>query len=181
MHRYSPAPPGSGPKAQLLASGVAVPWALEAQARLHEEWDVQADVWSVTSWSELRRDAIAVEQQDFLQPERGAHVPFITRQLEGAQGPFVAVSDFMRTVPDQIAPWIPGGLVSLGTDGFGLSDTREALRRHFKVDAESISVRTLVELSRRGKVNSATVRAAVARYRSNDIERSGDEHESGAR
>jgi pyruvate dehydrogenase E1 component len=181
MHRYSPAPPGSGPKAQLLASGVAVPWALEAQARLHEEWDVQADVWSVTSWSELRRDAIAVEQQDFLQPERGAHVPFITRQLEGVQGPFVAVSDFMRTMPDQIAPWIPGGLVSLGTDGFGLSDTREALRRHFKVDAESISVRTLVELSRRGKVNSATVRAAVARYRSNDIERSGDEHESGAR
>jgi pyruvate dehydrogenase E1 component len=164
IHRYSPATEGDGPKAQLLASGVAVQWALEAQRLLHVDWNVQADVWSVTSWNELRRDGLAADEHNFLQPDDDVRVPYVTRKLEGAQGPFVAVSDFMRAVQDQIAPWVPGDFASLGTDGFGLSDTRAALRRHFKVDAASITVRTLGELARRGEVKRESVREAIDRY-----------------
>jgi pyruvate dehydrogenase E1 component len=169
IHRYSPAAEGDGPKAQLLASGVAVQWALEAQRLLQEDWNVQADVWSVTSWNELRRDGLAADEHNFLQPDDDVRVPYVTRKLEGAQGPFVAVSDFMRAVQDQIAPWVPGDFASLGTDGFGLSDTRGALRRHFKVDAASIAVRTLSELARRGEVKPETVREAIDRYDLNNI------------
>jgi pyruvate dehydrogenase E1 component len=164
LHRYSPAAEGDGPKAQLLASGVAVQWALEAQRLLQTDWNVQADVWSVTSWNELRRDGLAADEHNFLEPEDDVRVPYVTRKLEGARGPFIAVSDFMRAVQDQIAPWVPGDFVSLGTDGFGLSDTRGALRRHFKVDAASITVRTLSELARRGEVKRESVREAIDRY-----------------
>jgi len=164
LHRYSPAAEGDGPKAQLLASGVAVQWALEAQRLLQEDWNVQADVWSVTSWNELRRDGLAADEHNFLEPDDDVRVPYVTRKLEGAPGPFVAVSDFMRAVQDQIAPWVPGDFASLGTDGFGLSDTRGALRRHFKVDAASITVRTLGELARRGEVKRESVRDAIDRY-----------------
>jgi pyruvate dehydrogenase E1 component len=164
LHRYSPAAEGDGPKAQLLASGVAVQWALEAQRLLQTDWNVQADVWSVTSWNELRRDGLAADEHNFLEPEDDVRVPYVTRKLEQAQGPFIAVSDFMRAVQDQIAPWVPGDFASLGTDGFGLSDTRGALRRHFKVDAASITVRTLSELARRGEVKRESVREAIDRY-----------------
>jgi pyruvate dehydrogenase E1 component len=164
IHRYSPAAEGDGAKAQLLASGVAVQWALEAQRLLQEDWNVQADVWSVTSWNELRRDGLASDEHNFLQPEDDVRVPYVTRKLEGSHGPFIAVSDFMRAVQDQIAPWVPGDFASLGTDGFGLSDTRGALRRHFKVDAASITVRTLSELARRGEVKRESVREAIDRY-----------------
>ncbi len=164
IHRYSPAAEGDGPKAQLLASGVAVQWALEAQRLLQVDWNVQADVWSVTSWNELRRDGLAADEHNFLEPDDDLRVPYVTRKLEGAQGPFIAVSDFMRAVQDQIAPWVPGDFASLGTDGFGLSDTRGALRRHFKVDAASITVRTLSELARRGEVKRESVREAIDKY-----------------
>jgi pyruvate dehydrogenase E1 component len=93
----------------------------------------------------------------------------VTRKLEGAPGPFVAVSDFMRAVQDQIAPWVPGDFASLGTDGFGLSDTRGALRRHFKVDAASITVKALSELARRGEIKRETVREAIDRYQLGDV------------
>ena len=164
LHRYSPASEGDGPKAQLLASGVAVLWALEAQRLLQTDWNVQADVWSVTSWNELRRDGLAADEHNFLEPDDDVRVPYVTRKLEGAVGPFIAVSDFMRAVQDQIAAWVPGDFASLGTDGFGLSDTRGALRRHFKVDAASITVRTLSELARRGEVKRESVREAIDRY-----------------
>ncbi len=169
IHRFSPAPAGDGPKAQLMASGVSVQWALEAQRLLDQDWNVQADVWSVTSWNELRRDGLEVDEHNFMHPEGDGRVPYVTGKLEGAPGPFVAVSDFMRAVQDQIAPWVPGDFASLGTDGFGLSDTRGALRRHFKVDAASIAVKALSELARRGEVKRETLREAIDRYRLGDV------------
>jgi pyruvate dehydrogenase E1 component len=169
IYRYSPAADGDGPKAQLLASGVAMQWALQAQQLLQDDWNVQADVWSVTSWNELRRDGLESDEHNFMQPEGDLRQPYVTRKLEGAPGPFVAVSDFMRAVQDQIGQWVPGDFASLGTDGFGLSDTRGALRRHFKVDAWSIVVKTLGELARRGEVKEAVVREAIDRYQLGDV------------
>ncbi len=169
IYRYSPAPDGDGPKAQLLASGVAVQWALQAQQLLQDDWNVQADVWSVTSWNELRRDGLESDEHNFMQPEGDLRQPYVTRKLDGAPGPFVAVSDFMRAVQDQIGQWVPGDFASLGTDGFGLSDTRGALRRHFKVDAWSIVVKTLGELARRGEVKEEVVREAIDRYQLGDV------------
>jgi pyruvate dehydrogenase E1 component len=152
------------PRAQLLASGVAVPWALDAQWMLSEEWGVATDVWSVTSWNELRREAVSCERWNLLNPDSPQQLPYVSRKLENAPGPFVAVSDWMRGVPDQIARWVPGEYSSLGTDGFGLADTRPAVRRYFNVDAPSIVVGTLAALARRGEVKPSTVREAADRY-----------------
>lgn len=160
MHRYSPAPAGDGPKAQILASGIAVPWALEAQRLLRTDWDVQADVWSVTSWTQLRRDALATEKWNLAHPDRPARTAYVASRLSDAPGPVVAVSDWMRAVPDQIAPFVPGTWTSLGTDGFGHSDTRAALRRHFGIDAQSIVVRTLQQLADSGELDSSVPREA---------------------
>jgi len=169
IHQVATAPDGEGPKAQILASGVAVPWALDAQRMLAEEWGVQAAVWSVTSWGELRRDGLQCDEHNLMNPDGEQRVPYLTRRLDGAAGPFVAVSDYMRTVQDQVMPWVPGDFSSLGTDGFGLSDTRAALRRHFKVDAWSIVVKTLAELASRGEVKPETAREAIDRYRIWDV------------
>jgi pyruvate dehydrogenase E1 component len=154
--------------AQILASGVAVNWALKAQELLQKDWGVSADVWSVTSWNELRRDGLAVDRHNLLHPASKKSA-YITDRLKGAQGPVIAVSDYMRTVQDQIAPWVEQDFVSLGTDGFGLSDTRGALRRHFKVDAESIVVRTLAQLAQSGEVKDSVVQEALSKYRLDDI------------
>jgi pyruvate dehydrogenase E1 component len=154
--------------AQILASGVAVNWALKAQELLQKDWGVSADVWSVTSWNELRRDGLAVDRHNLLHPSSKKSA-YITDRLKGAQGPVIAVSDYMRTVQDQIAPWVEQDFVSLGTDGFGLSDTRGALRRHFKVDAESIVVRTLAQLAQSGEVKDSIVQEALSKYRLDDI------------
>jgi pyruvate dehydrogenase E1 component len=170
MYRYAEGPGiEGGQKAQLLASGVAVPWALRAQQLLAADWGVSADVWSVTSWTELRREAEQAEKHNLLHPEEEARVPYVTRRLQDAEGPVVAVSDFMRAVPDLIAPFAPHGMRSLGTDGFGLSDTRPALRRYFHVDAETIVVRTLASLADWGRIDRAVVRQAVEKYQVNDV------------
>jgi pyruvate dehydrogenase E1 component len=171
LYRYQAAPAAANgtPRAQVLASGSAMPWALEAQARLAEEWGVAADVWSATSWTELRRDAMACDSHNLLHPEAEPRVPHVTRQLTGTPGPVIAVSDFMKAVPDQIARWVPGDFTSLGTDGWGRSDTRAALRRHFGVDAQSIVVRTLAELANRGEIEPETVRKALDAYRLTDV------------
>jgi pyruvate dehydrogenase E1 component len=158
-----------GPKAQLLASGVAVSWALEAQALLAEDWGVSADVWSVTSWSELRRDGLAAEEHNFLNPEVDPRTPYVTSKLAGAEGPFVAVTDFMHAVPDQIRQFVPGDFATLGADGFGFSDTRPAARRFFKIDGPSMVVRTLEQLARRGEVDRSRIGLALARYRLHDV------------
>ncbi|MEE9098574.1 transketolase-like TK C-terminal-containing protein, partial [Pseudarthrobacter phenanthrenivorans] len=117
-----------------------VPWALEAQRVLADDWNVSADVWSVTSWNELRRDGLAAEEEAFLNPGQPARVPFITQQLEGATGPIVAVTDYMKAIPDQIRQFVPNEFATLGADGFGFSDTRAAARRYFKNDTHSIVV-----------------------------------------
>ncbi|MFE9534007.1 pyruvate dehydrogenase (acetyl-transferring), homodimeric type [Streptomyces sp. NPDC006691] len=168
IHRYSAGTSGSIP-AQIMASGVAVPWAIEAQRILAEEWDVRADVWSATSWNELRREAVEVEEHNLLHPEEEQRVPYVTRKLQGAQGPFVAVSDWMRAVPDQIARWVPGTYQSLGADGFGFADTRGAARRFFHIDAQSIVLGVLTELAREGKVDRSALKQAVDRYRLLDV------------
>ncbi|HEY6740701.1 MAG TPA: pyruvate dehydrogenase (acetyl-transferring), homodimeric type, partial [Actinopolymorphaceae bacterium] len=156
------------PRTQILASGVGVPWAVEAQRLLADEWGVAADVWSVTSWNELRRDAISVEQHNLTRPDDDVRVPYVTTRLETAAGPVVAVSDWMRAVPDQIARWVPGDYTSLGTDGWGFADTRPAARRYFNVDAQSIVVATLAMLARRGEVKPEDVRKAAERYHIDD-------------
>jgi pyruvate dehydrogenase E1 component len=131
---------------------------------LRDEWGVRADVWSVTSWTELRREALATDQWNYLHPQKPQRTPYVTSRLEGQQGPVVAVSDWMRAVPDQIAPFVPSDWSSLGTDGFGMSDTRAALRRHFHVDASSIVLRALEQLAHLKQVDPALPRAAVRRY-----------------
>ncbi|MDR6506697.1 transketolase-like TK C-terminal-containing protein, partial [Arthrobacter oryzae] len=158
-----------GPRTQILASGVSVPWALEAQRILAEDWGVSADVWSVTSWNELRRDAMAAEEDAFLNPGQPARVPFVTAQLEGATGPIVAVSDYMKAVPDQIRQFLPNEFASLGADGFGFSDTRAAARRFFKNDTHSIVVRSLEMLARRSEVDAQAPAQAIEKYRLHNV------------
>ncbi|MGY1435575.1 pyruvate dehydrogenase (acetyl-transferring), homodimeric type [Streptomyces reniochalinae] len=164
LYRYQAGERGTH-SAQILASGVALPWALEAQRLLADEWDVKADVWSATSWNELRREAVAVEEHNLLNPEEEEQrVPYVTRKLQGAEGPKVAVSDWMRAVPDQIARWVPGTYQSLGADGFGFADTRGAARRFFHIDAQSIVLGVLTELAREGKVDRSALKQAIDRY-----------------
>ncbi|MBB5890529.1 pyruvate dehydrogenase (acetyl-transferring), homodimeric type [Kutzneria kofuensis] len=173
LYRYATAPGATGPRAQILVSGVTMPDALKAQALLAEEWGVQADVWSATSWAELRRDAVDVDRHNMLHPEAEPRVPYVTQVLSEAAGPVVAVSDYMRAVPDLIRPWVPTDMVSLGTDGFGFSDTRPAARRHFLVDAEAIAVGVLTALSRRGEIDHDKVVEATRRYRLDDPQAAG--------
>ncbi|MEU3710107.1 pyruvate dehydrogenase (acetyl-transferring), homodimeric type [Streptomyces catenulae] len=155
------APATDAPRLQLLASGTAIHWALDAQRLLAEDWGVAADVWSAPSWTELRREAL---ECDAARLDGADRVPYVTRALQGAPGPVVAVSDWMRAVPDQIAPWVEQDWTSIGTDGFGLSDTRDAARRHFGVDPQSVTVQALAALARRGDVAPETVKEAKARY-----------------
>jgi pyruvate dehydrogenase E1 component len=156
------------PKVQLMASGVGFPWIKDAQQLLAQDWGVSADLWSVTSWNELARDAIDAERWSLLHPDEQARVPFVTTQLGGASGPFVAVTDFMRAVPLQIARWVPGDFHTLGTDGFGFADTRAAARRFFNVDAQSVAVQALQALAAQGSVKAETVTEAFAKYRIDD-------------
>ena len=158
-----------GPRAQLLASGVAVPWALEAQHLLAQDWGVSADVWSVTSWTELRRDGLAAEEHNFLNPNEEPRVPYVTQKLSGSDGPFIAVTDFMHAVPDQIRQFVPGDFATLGADDFGFSDTRAAARRYFKIDGPSLVVRTLESLAKRGLVDRAVIGQAIEKYRLMDV------------
>jgi pyruvate dehydrogenase E1 component len=165
MYLLAPATSDHPLRAQILASGVAVPWALKAQRLLAEEWGVAADVWSVTSWTELRRDGLDADKHNLFYPTDAPRVPYVTQRLSGQPGPVVAVSDYMHALQDMVRPWVPTDFATLGTDGFGKSDTRGALRRHFLVDAESIVCRTLLSLAQRGEVERTVVRAALDKYR----------------
>ena len=144
---------------------MALRQALTAQEMLAADWGVSADVWSATSWTELRRDALACESWNMLHPGEPSRVPYVNSVLSGTPGPVVAVSDWIKAVPDQIARWVPGTFTSLGTDGFGFSDTRPAARRFFHVDAESITVAVLWELARSGAVDADLPAQAIAKYR----------------
>ena len=161
----SDASAASEPRAQILASGIALRQALTAQDMLATDWGVSADVWSATSWTELRRDALACASWNMLHPSEPERVPYLTSALSDTVGPAIAVSDWIKAVPDQIARWVPGTFTSLGTDGFGFSDTRPAARRFFHVDAESITVAVLWELARTGAVDLDLPAQAITRYR----------------
>jgi len=169
MYRFRAATDKRSSTAQILASGVSMPAALRAADMLAERWDVAADVWSVTSWNELHRDGLAVERALLRHPDRAAAVPVVTELLGKSPGPVVAVSDWMRAVPEQIRPWVPNTYVTLGTDGFGFSDTRPAARRYFNTDAESVVVATLEALARDGDIDPSVAVAAAREYRIDDV------------
>jgi pyruvate dehydrogenase E1 component len=161
IYRYKAAE--NGPAAiQLFGSGPILNEALRAQQMLGERYGVPADVWSVTSYNELRRDALAVERWNRLHPSEPARLPYIVEALKGAEGPIVAATDYMKVVADQVAPWLPGRMETLGTDGFGRSDNRQYLRKHFEVSAESIACAALSRLARDGKFDPAKAQAAFA-------------------
>ncbi|CAL4859656.1 pyruvate dehydrogenase (acetyl-transferring), homodimeric type [Microbacterium sp. MM2322] len=168
IHRVS-AGEGEGHRAQILASGVGLAWAHEAQKLLKDDWGVVADVWSVTSWTELRRDGLAADEHNFLHPTDEPKTAYITEKLRDSEGPVVAVSDFMHAVQDQIRQWVPRRYATLGADGFGFSDTRAAARRQFKIDGPSIVVRTLQALAEDGVVDRGLSAQAIEKYRLHDV------------
>jgi pyruvate dehydrogenase E1 component len=163
LYRYREATSGSHP-AHILSSGTIINEALRAQELLAEDWDVAADVWSAPGWNRLLRDGIATESWNRTNPESEPRTPLVTRLLADTEGPFCAVSDWMRATPFQIADWIPGPFAVLGTDGFGRSDTREALRRYHRIDASSIAYCVLAELVKLGKLERSVLPKAIERY-----------------
>src|SRR5690606_21880016 len=158
------APEGDGPRVQLLASGVGVPWAVHARELLAEDWGVRAGVWSVTSWYELRRDGIAADEHNFLHPEQEPREAYVTTKRRAAGGRYVATSDFEHQVQDASRPWVPGEYYTLGADGFGFSDPRPAARRQIFIDAHTMTVRALQALADRGEVDRDLVRQAIEKY-----------------
>jgi len=147
---------------QLFGSGTILNEVLKAQAILAEKYSIDADVWSVTSYVELRRNALETERWNRLHPAQPEKKSALVTALGDAQGPIVAASDYMKAMPDSLAPWLSGRLVTLGTDGFGRSDNREYLRRHFEIDANAIVAATLSRLVREGKVKAKVAEKAFA-------------------
>jgi pyruvate dehydrogenase E1 component len=164
LYRYRAAEGERTHHARILASGSAVQAAVEAQAMLLEQHDVAAEVWSATSFQLLRHDALEVERWNRLHPDSEPRVSYVDEQLGGADGPIVAVTDYMKAVPDQIGRFMTVPFIPLGTDGYGRSDTRVALRRHFEVDAGSISVAVLDGLARQERLPRHVVAAAIEQY-----------------
>ena len=161
LYKLKPGDKGKKFKAHIFGSGPILREALRAQEILAEQFDVAADVWSATSYKLLRGDALRTRRWNMLHPTAAPKKSYLESVLQDEQGPFVAVSDYMKMVPDQIAPWIPGGLVSLGTDGFGRSDTRPNLRRFFEVDAELTVIATLYALYQKGSWPAQAVEDAI--------------------
>ena len=164
LYKWAPAPTGTTYRATILFSGPSHSAAREAQTILAEEYGVGAELWSATSYKKLREEAMSVDRWNSLHPGDGPKVPFVTRQLEGTLGPVIAVTDYMRTVPDQVSRWVPRSYTSLGTDGYGRSDTREALREFFETDASHVVVATLSALARDQRIDPGVVREAIERF-----------------
>jgi pyruvate dehydrogenase E1 component len=164
LYRFAAAPEGPNRKATILFSGSANQAAQEAQKLLAEHHDVGAELWSVTSYKALREQALSTERHNRLHPSLPADTPYVTETLAQADGPIVAVTDFMKSVPDQVSRWIPAHFTSLGTDGFGRSDTRAALRRYFETDAAHVVVAVLDGLKATGEGKAEEVGDAIARY-----------------
>ncbi|MBX3314131.1 MAG: pyruvate dehydrogenase (acetyl-transferring), homodimeric type [Actinobacteria bacterium] len=163
LYRWGDVPEGTGPRATILFSGSAQGAARAAQQQLAERWGVRAELWSATSYKRLREEALAVERWNRLHPGETSRTARVTELLDDSAGPIVAVTDFMRAVPDQIARFVPAGRswTSLGTDGFGRSDTREALRRYFETDADHVVVAVLAALAGTGEVSPEAVGRAI--------------------
>jgi pyruvate dehydrogenase E1 component len=166
LYKWADAPKGPKRQATILFSGSAQGAARQAQADLAEHFDVAAELWSVTSYKKLREDAMSAERWNRLHPGDKLRTPYVTTRLVSTKGPIVAVTDYMKAVPDQIAKWIPDDrrFLTLGTDGFGRSDTRDALRRFFETDAGHIAVAALAGLAENGEVTSDDVEKAIAHY-----------------
>ncbi|MDQ3944082.1 MAG: pyruvate dehydrogenase (acetyl-transferring), homodimeric type, partial [Actinomycetota bacterium] len=165
LYRYLPVPEGDATyRARILASGTAMQAACEARQLLMDQHDTAAEVWSATSYKALREDALGVERWNRLHPTEVPRVPWVTRELGSNGGPVVAVTDYMKVVPEQIARWAPGPFIPLGTDGYGFSDTRSALRRHFETDAAHVVVAVLHGLAQQGEVKGEVVAEAIRRY-----------------
>ncbi len=172
IYKFASAPNGHGNdkksqrrrKATILFSGTAWTAAMDAQKQLAEHYDVDVDVYSVTSYKGLREDALVQERWNRLHPNDQARVPYVTEVLQQSAGPVVAVTDFMKLVADQVARWVPNHFTALGTDGYGRSDTRELLRAHFETDAPSIVVTVLNSLNATGEGKPEEVADAIARY-----------------
>jgi pyruvate dehydrogenase E1 component len=156
------------PRAQLLASGVGLPWIQRAQELLRDDWGVATDLWSVTSWNELSREALKTEEWNLMHPLEEPRTAYVTDKLRHASGPVVAVSDYMRAVPQSISRWVPQRFHALGADGFGFADTRAAARRFFKIDAESVVCQTLAALAEEGRIGRDAVQKALDHYRIDD-------------
>jgi pyruvate dehydrogenase E1 component len=161
LYKFKTGPEGLKHKAQIFGSGSIIHSALRAQEILAERYGVSADVWSATSYKNLRNEALLAERWNLLHPTDTPRKPYVQQLLEKESGPFIAVSDYMKIVPDQIAPWVPGRLHTLGTDGFGRSDTRARLRRFFEVDAETTVVATLHALAQKGAIDPTVVATAI--------------------
>jgi pyruvate dehydrogenase E1 component len=162
MYKYASKDAGAGSAhVQLFGSGAILREVLRAQDLLAEKYQVSSTAWSVTSYTELRRDAQAAERWNMLHPTEPPRHSYVETLLAKEKGPFIAASDYVRAVSEQIAPWVPGGMYVLGTDGFGRSELRAPLRRHFEVDAESITVATLYQLAKAGTVDQKTVAEAI--------------------
>ncbi len=162
MYKFQPSPiKGNANKIHLLGSGSLLREAMRAQRLLAERFNVPADVWSVTSYKELRREALACERWNRLHPTAPARHSYVEKLLAGEKGIFIAVSDYMKLNQEKIQRWVPGGLVPLGTDGFGRSEDRASLRRFFEVDAECIAITALDQLARRGVLKATVVEKAI--------------------
>ena len=148
-------------RATLLGSGAIMNCAIEAQTILAEEYDVSTNLYSVTSYTELRRDAATCERWNLLNPDESPKASYIETLLADEEGPCIAASDYIRALPEQISSYVPGGLYALGTDGMGRSETRKALRRHFEVDAQFITLATLRQLQKRGELDASVVAQAI--------------------
>ena len=167
MYRFATPPEGlpeGAPRATILFSGTAWQSATEARRRLAEDWGVGAETWSVTSYKSLREEAMSVERGNRLRRDGGTRVPLVTQELARTAGPVVAVTDFVRAVPDQVSRWVPRRFTSLGTDGFGRSDTRDVLRRHFEIDAAHVVVAVLDGLEADGVLPPGSTTEAVVKY-----------------
>jgi pyruvate dehydrogenase E1 component len=163
-YRYVASPDAALRPATILFSGPMWQAALEARELLANEWGVGAECWSVTSYKALREDALDIERWNRLHPGSTPREAYVSRALADARGPIVAVTDYLKSVPDQISRFLPGSFVPLGTDGFGRSDTRPALRRHFEIDAAHLVVAVLASLAGNGDVKESTVAEAIERY-----------------
>ena len=164
IYRWAPAPNDRPVDGAILFSGTANLAAREAQTILADDYDIGVELWSVTSYKRLREEAMEAERRNLLNPEAERRVPMVTSTLSSIEGPKIAVTDFMRIVPDQVGRWVPGDYVILGTDGFGRSDTRQALRRFFETDAAHVTYATLSALARSGRVEGSTVASAAERF-----------------
>jgi pyruvate dehydrogenase E1 component len=148
-------------RVQLLGSGPILRMVLQASEILRDRYQVMADVWSATSYNLLRRDCLETDRWNMLHPDQPKRQSYLSQVLANRPGPFVAASDFMKAVPDQIAKWVPGALLTLGTDGFGRSEDRASLRQHFEVDAEHVAVAALYALAEKGDVERKLVEQAI--------------------